>query len=250
MAYDFQQKWQFPHCLGAVDGKHIQIKKPPNSGSRYFNYKGTFSVVLMAIVNANYEVLMADVGANGRISDGGVIKNTPFHDRLIKGELNIPPPERLPGSNKTAPFVFISDEAFQLTENFMKPYSFSSLNDERRIFNYRLSRGRRVVENFFGILVSRFTVLGKPINLLPTKVNAIVLACCYLHNFLIKHSSSYANSQPSTSRDSEDLESSGHAFDMRGSISSASSRSAKVVRDTFCTYFNNEGKLEWQENRA
>ena len=117
VADDFQNKWQFPYCLGAVDGKHIKIykKKTPNSGSRYFNYKGTFNVVLMAIVDANYELLMADVGRNGRISDGGVIRNTLFHDKLIKGELNISPPARLPGSDKTVPFVFISDEAFQLT---------------------------------------------------------------------------------------------------------------------------------------
>uniref|UniRef100_A0A2S2R443 DDE Tnp4 domain-containing protein n=1 Tax=Sipha flava TaxID=143950 RepID=A0A2S2R443_9HEMI len=123
----------------------------------------------MAVVDANYEILMADEGKNGRISDGGVIKNTSFYNSLIKGELNIPPPERLPGSNKTAPYVFISDEAFQLTNNFMKPYALSVLNNERRIYNYRLSKARRVVENIFGILVSRFAVLGKPINLRPTK---------------------------------------------------------------------------------
>ena len=98
----------------------------------------------MAIVDANYEVLLADVGTNGRISDGGVIKNTAFYDSLKKGELNIPLPEHLPGSNKTAPYVFVGDEAFQLQDNFMKPYSFSVLNHESRIFNYRLSRGRLV----------------------------------------------------------------------------------------------------------
>lgn len=49
-------------------------KKRANFGSRYFSYKRTFSVVLMVIVNANNEVLLADVGTNGIISDGGVIK--------------------------------------------------------------------------------------------------------------------------------------------------------------------------------
>lgn len=58
------------------------MKKLANSGSRYFNYKGTFSVVLMAVVNAKHEILMADVGTNERISDGGVIKSISFYNSL------------------------------------------------------------------------------------------------------------------------------------------------------------------------
>ncbi|CAH1966486.1 unnamed protein product [Acanthoscelides obtectus] len=68
VAEGFNNMWQFENCLGAVDGKHIASKQPPGSGSYYYNYKGFFSVVLFAIVNANYEFTYVSCGTNGRIS--------------------------------------------------------------------------------------------------------------------------------------------------------------------------------------
>lgn len=85
---------------------------------------------LLAIVNANYEILLADVRTNGRISDGGVIRNTKFYDLLNKNALKIPLPSQPPNSDMTAPYIFVGDEAFQLQENFMKPYSLSVLYTE------------------------------------------------------------------------------------------------------------------------
>ena len=68
----FYSSWNFPNCLGAIDGKHNGIEKPANSGSFYFNYKKVYSNVLIGVVNANYEFIMADVGINGRVSNVGV----------------------------------------------------------------------------------------------------------------------------------------------------------------------------------
>jgi hypothetical protein len=62
----------FPHVLGAADGKHIHIVSSPGGGSYYYNYTATHSVVLVAIVKANYEFILADFGVNGCVSDGGV----------------------------------------------------------------------------------------------------------------------------------------------------------------------------------
>lgn len=135
----------------------------------------------MAIVNANYEFLIVD---DGRASDAGLFNQTKFFSLLKKKELKIPAPEPLPGDNVEMPFVFVSDDAFPLMENIMKPFSHKTLDKEQIIFNYRLSRAQRIVENTFGILASRFRVLLTTINLPPEKVTTIVTACCYLQKFL------------------------------------------------------------------
>ena len=70
MASRFEEKWQFPNCIGAVDGKHLVLQPPPASGSHFFNYKKTHSIVLMAVAGPDYECLYADVGTNGCVSDG------------------------------------------------------------------------------------------------------------------------------------------------------------------------------------
>ena len=65
----FLSKWNFPNCLGAIDGQHIQIRRPPDTGSEYFNYKKTFSIILLAIAGPDYECIFADIGSNGRMND-------------------------------------------------------------------------------------------------------------------------------------------------------------------------------------
>lgn len=89
----------------------------------------------MAIVNANYEFLSVD-GVNGRISDGGVIQLTYFWKLYENKQLQIPLPSRIPHSNEKFSFVFLTDEAFSLKTNFMKPYSQARLDNRKRIFNY------------------------------------------------------------------------------------------------------------------
>nr|CAI5825158.1 unnamed protein product [Callosobruchus analis] len=123
VARNFEIKWNFPHCIGAIDCKHVQIICPANTGTEYFNYKETFSIVLMAVVDGNYCFQYVHIGCQGRMSDGGVYKNTSFHKALQESQLNIPMPESLPGREKLTPYVFVADDAFALTINFMKPYA-------------------------------------------------------------------------------------------------------------------------------
>ena len=181
---EFWKHWQFPNCLGALDGKHVAIKKPPKSGSDYFNYKGFCSIVLMALVDANYRFLWVDIGSNGRCADGGVFAETELRQAIEEGQLGIPPDEPLPNDDIPLPYAIIADDAFPLKQWLLKPYPLRDLTVDQRIFNYRLSRGRRIVENGFGILGNRWRVLTRKIEISPERVEIVVLAACSLHNLI------------------------------------------------------------------
>lgn len=90
----------------------------------------------------------------------------------------------LPGSTRRTPCFLVGDDAFPLTTYMMKPFQGHFLPNNQRIFNYRLSRARRVIENAFGILSTKFRIFRKPIAFLPETVDKIVLAAAVLHNFL------------------------------------------------------------------
>ncbi|KAL1276970.1 hypothetical protein QQF64_023643 [Cirrhinus molitorella] len=156
----------------------------------------------MAVADANYKFIYANVGIQGRLSDGGVFGQSDLRAAMDKGLLNIPAPEPLPGSNITLPYAFVGDEAFPLRNDVMKPFSFRNLDHGQRIFNYRLSRARRTVENAFGILANRLCVFLSNIALKPDKVATLTLAALCVHNFLRKKASdAYL---PSAFADAED----------------------------------------------
>ena len=122
IANDFQEKWNFPNCLGAIDGKHVQVQSSAFSGSRYFNYKSFFSIVLMAISDANYRFIFLDVGDYGRNSDGGVFSHSSFGKALNAGDLALPTNKALPGTDVALPYVFVANAAFPAGIHLMRPY--------------------------------------------------------------------------------------------------------------------------------
>ncbi|KAL4718844.1 hypothetical protein ACJJTC_014074 [Scirpophaga incertulas] len=135
--------FRFPHCVGALDGKHIKIQSPPKSGSEYYNYKGDFSIVLLGLVVSNYCFLFADVGAQGRISDGGVLRQTILWKKIIDKSINFPPPCPLPDTDIEFPYVILGDGAFALHTNILKPYPGNhETGTPERVFNQILSGSR------------------------------------------------------------------------------------------------------------
>lgn len=113
VSQQFENKWNFPHVIGAMDGKHVTLQSPFNSGNDFDNYKLFPSIVLFALV----KFLYVNVGTKGRISDGGVFKSTNLYKKLEKKELNIPRPEILQVPYKIeVPYCILGDKAFQLND--------------------------------------------------------------------------------------------------------------------------------------
>lgn len=188
VANEFNFKWQLPNCLGAVDGKHISIRKPAKSGTEYYNYKRFHSFVLMAIADANYRFLSIDIGGKGSEGDSNIFSRTKL-GKMIKDDdarLCLPPDSQI--GHENVPYFFIGDDAFPLVKRLLKPYSpkrNQPLTEQEIICNYRISRARRCVENAFGILVAKWACVGKTFFSKPVNSQRIVAACCLLHNFMI-----------------------------------------------------------------
>ena len=184
IANEFLRRWNFPHACGALDGKHVACKWTPNSGSTYHNYEGFFSIVLMALVDADYKFIWVDVGPDGAASEAQIYNQCELKEVLQNKTIGFPDPEPLPGDDIHIPYFFVADNAFQLRTDMMKPFPFRNMTVEERIFNYRLSRARRVVENAFGILAQRFQILLSTMQHTPDNVRIIVQACVCLHNLM------------------------------------------------------------------
>ena len=176
----FKKKWNFPHALGAIDGKHITMQCPAKGGSDFVNYKKTHSIVLLGVCNGKYEFTMVDIGDSGRVYNNSSIGYC--IDNYI---LNFPLPEKIRNSHDIFPYVFLGDDAFGLKPNILKPFPGQHLNVEERIFNYRLLRARRLIENTFGIAASRFRIFRRPIIAKVEAVIEITKAIVALHNFLM-----------------------------------------------------------------
>lgn len=214
---------------------------------------------MMALVDANYMFTYVDVGCQGRISDGGVFRNTILGKKLEEDSLMLPEDETLPNYNQTNfPYVFVADDAFALGPHLLKPFQglYEAGSDER-VFNYRLSRARRIVENVFGILASVFRVFRAPMLLEPDKVSKVAMTCALLHNFLRRSKDSSATYTLPGIIDTEkdgtiipgtwrsDVNNMTSFLPLK-KIPRKNGREAQKIRKLFCRYFKTTGKVSWQ----
>lgn len=246
IANRFEELWNYPNCCGAIDGKHIRIEAPWNCGSAFFNYKSHHSIVLQAVVDAEGKFLVVDVGEAGRNNDGGVFMDSSFGKAFNSQKLNLPKPRKLGRAQDVYfPYVFVADDAYGLHKHLMKPFSRSSnLNAMRKIYNYRHSRARRIVECAFGMMAKKFRIFETSFLVHPDVTKDVVLACCALHN-LIREKEGNLREVYDEIFNIEEVDY------LQEMVCARAAKAAYKVRENFVNYFNSdEGSVPWQEKIA
>lgn len=247
IAQGFFERWNFPNCVGAIDGKHVIVQAPPNSGSLFHNYHGSYSLVLLAVVDSQYRFRMIDVGSYGCNSDGGTLANSEFGQRLKDGGLDLPPDSTIAGAEGYGPlpYAFVGDEAFPLRRNLLRPFPGKRLEPQKRIFNYRLSRARLTVECAFGILASQWRMYRRALTVETERAEWCVRATCILHNFMRMDGRRRCRVGPVHDDDDGAVDA---LIDAPRTGSNNATRMAIHSREQYMMYFNNEGAVPWQNN--
>jgi len=200
-----------------------------------------------------YRFIVTDTGAPGSESDAGIFARSAFAKRIEEKSLQMPLNGKLGSNEAEVPYVIVGDEAFPLKPWLMRPFPGRGLDLHKKIFNYRLSRARRIVENVFGIWAARWRILFSTMECQVELCQAIVQCTVLLHNFLRDNCDSEIHEdrvnvdgtvEPGNWRDmaSEGIN------DIPRVGSNNYSLHASQVRDKFLEYFiSEEGSLPGQE---
>ncbi|KAL1448135.1 hypothetical protein MTO96_044146 [Rhipicephalus appendiculatus] len=170
----------FPQAIGALDGCHFPVSPPKENATDYRNYKGWYSMILLALVDHKYMFRYINVGSPGRCHDSYVYQRSQLAG-AVQGPLFRQPLLTISGT--AVPPLILCDQAFPLTGNLLKPFSHrAQLSNEQRLFNYNLSKARRIVENAFGRLKARFRFIMKRMECEIDNCRLAIRACCVLNN--------------------------------------------------------------------
>ncbi|KAK8773284.1 hypothetical protein V5799_012181 [Amblyomma americanum] len=169
----------FPQAIGALDGCHFAISPPKKDAADYSNYKGWYSIILLAVVDHHYRFLYLNVGCPGRCHDAHVYGRSRLKKRVESDRFKSPVSviEGTPVAQ-----IILCDQAFPLTPHLLKPYANAPNGSKQAIFNYNLSRSRRIVENAFGRVKARFRFIMKRMQCQLLNAKQAIRASCTLHN--------------------------------------------------------------------
>lgn len=185
----FATKYQYPLCLGSLDGTHISVTPPMGFETDYFNYKKFYSIIMLAVVDSNLRFTYVNIGAPGRCNDASVYTRSNLAD-VIKNPI-YENHFMIVNARKVQAHL-IADSAFALHRTLMKPYPIHpDMPRENVIFNYRLSRCRCTVERGFGLLKNRFRLLHKKMVFNVENATNIAKAAAILHNICINSEDAY-----------------------------------------------------------
>ncbi|XP_064384383.1 uncharacterized protein LOC135333340 [Halichondria panicea] len=177
----FENDFGFPQCAGVVDGTHIPIVSPEYCPADYYNRKGWHSVILQGTVDNAGKFTNIYIGWPGRVHDARVFVNSSLYMKGQGGTLF--PDWKQTICGQAVPLLVLGDPAYPLLPWLLKAFiDHGSLTAEQKLFNYRLSKARVIVEHAYGRLKGRWRCLLKRNDVLIRDVPCLIAACCVLHN--------------------------------------------------------------------
>ncbi|KAL8460816.1 hypothetical protein ACS0TY_032355 [Phlomoides rotata] len=173
-------RWgKFKGCLGALDGTHVEVHVPTGDKGRYRNRKGQISVNVLGVVDTNMKFVYVLTGWEGSAADS----------RVLRDAINRTSGLKVPRGN-----YYLCDNGYPNCEGFLTPYkgiryhlsewTSRSPQNPREFFNMKHTRARNVVERTFGLLKMRWGILRSPSWYSVKTANQIIMACCFIHNFI------------------------------------------------------------------
>lgn len=206
------------------------------------------NIVITGIADTNFSFAIVNIGSDTS-SIEGIFKESNLKSKLDNDELNIPPPTI--SCHGDLPYVFVASEAYPLSKYMMRPYTLGNHSDfKSRVFNFRLSQARIVIDRAFSLLVSRWHILKRPMLRNVEKTQNTILASTYLHNFIIKQEQVLNQKQYSKYTDADKEDQSSILKFFKHKPNNKCQQLAVNYRDTFAQYFMAEGAVDWQWEKA
>lgn len=170
---NFKAKQNIRNIIGAIDGSHVRINRPLEDEETYVNRKQYHSLIIQAICDHSKMFIDVCCGEPGSLHDARVLRRSSLFRKAQT-------------PNYFGEYFLLGDSAYPALNWLVTPFKDNGcLTEEQKIFNFKLSSTRMVIEHAFGLLKGRFRRLLHISNFDVNICKKIIMACCILHNICI-----------------------------------------------------------------
>ncbi|CAN6180622.1 unnamed protein product [Urochloa humidicola] len=170
----------FDGCIGAIDGTHIKVRVRRTQHDDFLNRKSFTSQNVVAVCDFDMRFTYVGVGMAGACHDMAVLR-----EAWAEGHFPHPPPGR----------YYLVDSGYASERGYLTPHRKTRYHlqqfmdrpprDLEELFNKHHSKLRNVIERGFGVVKSRWKILGEVPLYGGDRQSKIIVSCFGLHNYLV-----------------------------------------------------------------